>query len=222
LKGYRKFYLQWFTNLVFQHLLSFLHLLKDYGIFSLKNLHTLHVSKLNLSNKIKNLQLVHITKLIWINLITCTRYIMTIEKKFYKLIAKNLYIYIWFFLKNIFSLNSKIMGMNMTMDFYDKKCTNVWSAHKLNNCRHVYFLWCIIVTKPITNAQHQHSCTCNKKNHVLCKFHYPLPPMHATKNLKPFQNKWELSIFTIKPPYISKKNISIFKRLKRKWWYIIF
>jgi hypothetical protein len=66
--------------------------------FFIKNLHTLHVSKLNLPNKIKNLQLVHITKLIQINLVTCTRYITTINKKFRKLIAKNLYIYIYIYI----------------------------------------------------------------------------------------------------------------------------
>jgi hypothetical protein len=26
-----------------------------------------------------------------------------------------------------------------------------------------------------------------KKNHVVCKFHYPLPPMCEIKKLKPFQ-----------------------------------
>ncbi len=26
-----------------------------------------------------------------------------------------------------------------------------------------------------------------KKNHVVCRFHYPLPLMHETKKLKPFQ-----------------------------------
>jgi len=37
----------------------------------IKVLHTLHVSRLNLPNKIKNLRSVHITKLIQINSITC-------------------------------------------------------------------------------------------------------------------------------------------------------
>jgi len=26
-----------------------------------------------------------------------------------------------------------------------------------------------------------------KKNHVVCRFHYPLPLMHETKNIEPFQ-----------------------------------
>ncbi len=57
--------------------------------FFIKNLHTLHASKVNLPNKIKNLQLVHITKLIRINLVTCTRYITTIEKKIPQTYRKN-------------------------------------------------------------------------------------------------------------------------------------
>jgi hypothetical protein len=50
--------------------------------FFIKILHTLHVSRLNFPNKIKDLQFVHITELIRINLVTCTRYIMTIEHLF--------------------------------------------------------------------------------------------------------------------------------------------
>jgi hypothetical protein len=37
---------------------------EDYGILSLKVLHTLHVSKLNLPNKIKDFESVHIVELI--------------------------------------------------------------------------------------------------------------------------------------------------------------
>jgi hypothetical protein len=38
----------------------------------------------------------------------------------------------------------------------------------------------------VQNAQqHKHMCTCMKKNHGVCKFHNPLPPMHETKNLEP-------------------------------------
>jgi hypothetical protein len=39
----------------------------------IKGLHTLHVSKLNLPNKIEDLQSFYITKLIQINLVTCAR-----------------------------------------------------------------------------------------------------------------------------------------------------
>jgi hypothetical protein len=48
-----------------------------------------------------------------------------------------------------------------------------------------------------------------KKNHVVYRFHYPLPPMPETKNLKPLQNKWELSIFTTIPLY-KRRNFIIF------------
>jgi hypothetical protein len=40
----------------------------------IKVLHTLHVLRLNLPNKIKDLQLFHITKLIQSDPVTCARY----------------------------------------------------------------------------------------------------------------------------------------------------
>jgi hypothetical protein len=55
-----------------------------------------------------------------------------------------------------------------------------------------------------------------KKNHVICKLHYPLLLMYETKILKPFQINEKLFIFTAIPPHISKQNISIFKKFKRK------
>jgi hypothetical protein len=30
-------------------------------------------------------------------------------------------------------------------------------------------------------------CTCKKKEKVICRFHYPLPPMSETKILQTFQ-----------------------------------
>jgi len=39
----------------------------------------------------------------------------------------------------------------------------------------------------LQNAQHQHTPTCKKNNNVVCRFHYPLPPICVTKNLEPFQ-----------------------------------
>jgi hypothetical protein len=45
-----------------------------------------------------------------------------------------------------------------------------------------------LLPNPLQNAQqHQHTCTCKKKNHFVCRFHYPLPPMCETKVFKPFQ-----------------------------------
>jgi len=44
-----------------------------------------------------------------------------------------------------------------------------------------------LLLNPLQNAQqYQYTCTCKRKNHV-CRLHYPLPPMHETKILKPFQ-----------------------------------
>jgi hypothetical protein len=71
LKGCEKNYLQSFNNLVLQHFLSFLYLLKDCFI---KFLHTLHALRLNLPNKIENFQSIRITELIWIDLVTCAKY----------------------------------------------------------------------------------------------------------------------------------------------------
>ncbi len=72
--------------------------------------------------------------------------------------------------------------------FMDKKCTYVWSAHKWKNwkvCKHVYFMWCIIATKPnIKCTTSTHTYMCEKKIVFFCKFHYPLPPMCETKNLE--------------------------------------
>ncbi len=42
-----------------------------------------------------------------------------------------------------------------------------------------------LLPNPLQNAQHTH--TCKKKNHVVCRFHYSLPSMRETKKLKPFQ-----------------------------------
>ncbi len=44
-----------------------------------------------------------------------------------------------------------------------------------------------LLPNPLQNAQHQHTRTCKKKNHVVCRFHYPLPPIRETKNLNTFQ-----------------------------------
>jgi hypothetical protein len=48
--------------------------IKKLGELVIKALYTLHVKKLNLSNKMKHLEHVHIKKLIHINPITCSKY----------------------------------------------------------------------------------------------------------------------------------------------------
>ncbi len=47
----------------------------------------------------------------------------------------------------------------------------------------------MLITKSITKCPttSTHVCTCKKKNHVICKFHYSLPPMLETKNLQSFE-----------------------------------
>ncbi len=57
------------------------------------------------------------------------------------------------------------------------------------------YISCDISLLPITlqNAQqHQHTRTCKKRNHVVYRFHYPLPPMSKTTILKPFELKEDL------------------------------
>jgi len=45
-----------------------------------------------------------------------------------------------------------------------------------------------ILLNPLQNAQqYQHTRTCKKNNHVVCKFHYPLPLMCEIKILEPLQ-----------------------------------
>jgi hypothetical protein len=51
------------------------------------------------------------------------------------------------------------------------------------------------------------------KNKVVYKFYSPLPPMHDFV-FKTTSNRWELSIFTTIPPYISKKIVQYLKDLK--------
>ncbi len=83
----------------------------------IKALHTLHASKLNCPNKIKDLQSVHIVKLIRIDPITCVKYYDHKTSCFRKVITN--YHYLFGNISIFFSsLNSKIVGGNMTMDFY--------------------------------------------------------------------------------------------------------
>jgi hypothetical protein len=57
-----------------------------------------------------------------------------------------------------------------------------------------------LLPNPLQNVQqHQHTRTCKKKNQIVYRFHYPLPPMHETK-------EWKLSIFTTILPNINKNN----------------
>jgi hypothetical protein len=103
----------WSSNIF----LSFLHMLKDYDILSLKFYIHLQASRLNLPNKIKDLQSVHVIKLKQIDHITCVRY--NNHRTFFslKFITKDNH-FLGIFLIIFLSLNSKIVGTNMTMNFY--------------------------------------------------------------------------------------------------------
>jgi hypothetical protein len=59
----------------------------------IKALHTLHISKLNLLNKIEHLLSIYIGKLIWFDLITCARYYDHRTFYFRKLITKYHYLF---------------------------------------------------------------------------------------------------------------------------------
>jgi hypothetical protein len=61
-----------------------------------------------------------------------------------------------------------------------------------------------LLPNPLQNAQHQHTRTCKKRNHVVCRFHYPLPRMCDIKKIITSSKKLKLSIFTIVPPNTSK------------------
>jgi hypothetical protein len=83
----------------------------------IKFLHTLHVLRLNLPNKIKDLQVVHIAELIQINPVTCVKYYDHRTSYFCKHIANDHYFF--GYISEFFSsLNSKIVEANMTRDFY--------------------------------------------------------------------------------------------------------
>jgi hypothetical protein len=86
-----------------------------------KVLHTLHAPRLNFPNKIKiNFQDVHITKWIRTSLIKYVKYYDHKTLSFHKLMTKDHSILGVIF--NLFLLlNSKIVEVNMTVDFYGIK-----------------------------------------------------------------------------------------------------
>jgi hypothetical protein len=86
----------------------------------IKILHTLHASRLNLPNKIKDLQFAHIVKLIRIDLFTCARY-YDHKTFFFTNLSQKIIHFLGIFLEKNSSLNSKVMGVNMIMDFYGYK-----------------------------------------------------------------------------------------------------
>jgi hypothetical protein len=86
-----------------------------------------------------------------------------------------------FFLDPFFfslSQDSEIMIMNITMDFYGVKmhlCME--SKQKIEQFVNMYNSCdVLLLSNRLQKAQqHQHTCTCRKKNHVVYKFRYPLP-----------------------------------------------
>jgi hypothetical protein len=64
----------------------------------------------------------------------------------------------------------------------------------------------------LQNAQQdQHTHTCKKKNCVVCKFHYPLPPMCETKKLKPLQMNEK---YPFSQQYFHTQTKKLFRSLK--------
>ncbi len=65
--------------------------------FFIKVLHTLYASRLNFPYIIEDLQFVHIIDLIWIDLVTCIKYITIIEHLVFANLSQNIIIYIIYF-----------------------------------------------------------------------------------------------------------------------------
>jgi hypothetical protein len=129
-------------------------------------------------------------ELIWMSL-SHVQDITIIEHLIFANLSQKIILFLGIFLRKFHHWISKSWEWTWPWIFMNNNCTYVWSAHKWKNwtiCRHVYFLWCIITTKPIikctTTLTHKYML---KKNHVVCRFHYLRPFMHETKILKPLQ-----------------------------------
>jgi hypothetical protein len=76
------------------------------------------------------------------------------------------------------------------MAFYGLKMHQYMELIQMNKLIKLFvdkYISCNLSLLPITlqNAQqHQHTQTCKKKNHVVYRFHYPLPPTSKTTILK--------------------------------------
>jgi hypothetical protein len=66
--------------------------------------------------------------------------------------------------------------------------------------------------------QYQHTCTCKNKNHVVCRFHYPLPPMHETKILEPLQINGN---YPFSQQYLQTQANKIFQSLKMRIYHLL-
>ncbi len=114
------------------------------------------------------------------------------------------------------SLNSKIMGANMTMDFYGQKiylCMECTQMNKLNSwytCIFFMMYHCYQTHYKMHNNINTHIHV-KKKNNVVCRFHYPLSFMHETKILKPFQINEN---YPFSQQYVHTKENKIFQNLK--------
>jgi hypothetical protein len=96
-----------------------------------------------------------------IDWVTCARYFNHKTLSFQKIMTKEYFIFGFI----SFLMISKVMVVNMTMDFYGL-CTYVWSAHKWRNWMvqiDMYISSDVSLLKnSLQNAQqYQHMCTCN-------------------------------------------------------------
>ncbi len=85
------------------------------------------------------------------------------------------------------------MGTNMTMDFYGKENALMYGMHtneKIEQFVNLHIFWDVSLYCQ-THYKMQNNINTHiqakKKTHVVCRFHYPLPPMCEIKILKPFQ-----------------------------------
>jgi hypothetical protein len=134
----------------------------------IKVLHTLHASRLNLPNKLKDLQFLHTIELIWNDLIISVRYYNHKTFSFHKFMTKDHYcfghIFNFYFFTKFQNRGSKHdHGLLWIKDVhvYGVRTNeeNEWFVDMYISCN------ASLLPNPLQNAQqHQHMCTCKKKN----------------------------------------------------------
>ncbi len=138
------------------------------------------------SNK-KTFLFIYIVELIKNDWVTCARYYNHKTLSFQKIMTKDHF---------IFGFISFLMKFQNHGSEYDHGLLwimhQLWSAHKWRNwmVQTYMYISCDLLLSPnsLQNAQqYQHMCICNNKNHMICKFHYPLLIVHETKVVKPLE-----------------------------------
>jgi hypothetical protein len=113
---------------------------------------------------------------------------MIIKHLLFANLWQNTIIFLGIFPNFISSLNSKTMGVKMTMDFYGIKmclCMECTQMKKLNGlCTHIFLE--LYHYYQIHYKMHNNINTCVHVN----RFHYPFPPMREIQFSEPFQINW--------------------------------